>query len=57
MAAAGREWAKKVFPGVEEDWALQKLWDAIYHATRMDMPDPQKPGTSMPRACGSTATS
>ena len=42
VAAAGREWAKKVFPGVEEDWALQKLWDAIYHATRMDMPDPQK---------------
>lgn len=42
VAAAGREWAKKVFPGVEEEWALQKLWDAIYHTTRMDMPDPQK---------------
>ncbi len=42
VAAAGREWAKKVFPGVDEEWAVQKLWDAIYHTTRMDMPDPEK---------------
>lgn len=42
VAAAGRDWAKKVFPGVDEQWAIQKLWDAIYHTTRMDTPDPQK---------------
>lgn len=42
VAAAGREWAKKVFPEAEEEWAIQKLWDAIYHTTRMDTPDPEK---------------
>lgn len=33
-------WAKKVFPGVSEEEALSKLWDAIYKAVRVDRPDP-----------------
>jgi len=33
-------WAKKVFPGVSEQEALNKLWDAIYKTVRVDRPDP-----------------
>ena len=42
VAAAGREWAKRVFPEADAEWAIQKLWDAIYHTTRMDTPNPEK---------------
>lgn len=37
-----RSWAKRVFPEVSEDEAYEKLWDAIFHATRMDKEDPIK---------------
>ncbi len=33
-------WAKKVFPDVSEEDAVEKLWDAIYQAVRVDQPDP-----------------
>lgn len=33
-------WAKKVFPGIAEEEAVEKLWDAILMATRVDTADP-----------------
>jgi aminopeptidase len=33
-------WAKTVFPDLPEDVAVQKLWDAIFAASRVDGPDP-----------------
>lgn len=35
-------WAKRVFPDVSEDEAIEKLWDAIFAATRMNQDDPIK---------------
>ncbi len=35
-------WAKRVFPDVSEEEAMEKLWDAIFKATRMDLEDPIK---------------
>ena len=37
-----RSWAKRVFPELEEDQAYEKLWDAIFEATRMNQDDPIK---------------
>lgn len=37
-----RSWAKRVFPELSEDEAYEKLWDAIFDATRMDLADPIK---------------
>ncbi|MDL2294513.1 aminopeptidase, partial [Ruminococcaceae bacterium OttesenSCG-928-D13] len=34
-------WAQKVFAGETADAAVEKLWEAIFTATRMDMPDPE----------------
>lgn len=33
-------WAKRVFPDVSEDEAMEKLWDAIFYTTRTDQDDP-----------------
>jgi len=33
-------WATRVFPGLSEEQAMQKLWDAILHVSRVDLPDP-----------------
>ena len=33
-------WAKKVFPDVTEAEAMEKLWEAIYEAVRVNEPDP-----------------
>ncbi|MFD1955033.1 aminopeptidase [Paenibacillus thailandensis] len=33
-------WASKVFPGVSEEEAVAKLWDAIFHMVRADLDDP-----------------
>ncbi|MEG0076143.1 MAG: aminopeptidase [Eubacterium sp.] len=33
-------WATKVFPGVEDETAVDMLWDAIFKATRADQDDP-----------------
>ncbi len=35
-----KNWAKRVFPDLSDDEALEKLWDAIFKATRMDQQDP-----------------
>ncbi len=35
-------WAKRVFPNVSEEEAMEKLWDAIFMATRMDLENPVK---------------
>ena len=36
-AVPGREWAKKVFPGLSEDEAVEKLWEAILYTSRADV--------------------
>lgn len=33
-------WAKRVFPDVSEDKAMEKLWNAIFYTTRTDQEDP-----------------
>ena len=33
-------WAKQVFPGLPEDVAVDKMWDAIGHIMRLDCDDP-----------------
>lgn len=40
VAYAVPAWARKVFPDMAEDEAVAKLWDAIFAATRADVPDP-----------------
>ncbi len=42
VAAAGPEWAKKIFPKLPTEKAQAKLWSAIFKATRIDQPDPIK---------------
>lgn len=39
-AVPSKAWAKKVFPGVMVNTAVEKLWDAILLASRADGPDP-----------------
>ncbi|WMJ24143.1 aminopeptidase [Paludicola sp. MB14-C6] len=33
-------WAKKVFPDCDEQTAVEKLWEAIFKAVRIDQPNP-----------------
>ncbi|NEU13943.1 aminopeptidase [Methylobacterium sp. BTF04] len=40
VSAATKPWARSVFPGLPEDEALSRLWDAIFAASRVDGPDP-----------------
>lgn len=40
VAAATPAWAAAVFPGEQKKAAMQKLWDAIFAASRVDAPDP-----------------
>ncbi|HLS54203.1 MAG TPA: aminopeptidase, partial [Tissierellaceae bacterium] len=35
-----KSWAKRVFPNLNEDEAVDQLWQAIFKATRMDLKDP-----------------
>ena len=35
-----KSWAKKVFPKLSEDEAMEKLWDAIFKTVRVDTEDP-----------------
>lgn len=35
-------WAKKVFPNLNEEEQMEKLWDAIFKATRIDLEEPVK---------------
>jgi len=39
-AVPGRDWAKKVFPQLNVNQAVEKLWEAILQASRADGPDP-----------------
>ncbi len=40
VAAAGVEWAKKVFPQLSEENAVSKLWQAIFDSVRLHTEDP-----------------
>ncbi len=40
VGAATPTWARAVFPGEPEEVAVEKLWDAIFTASRIDGPDP-----------------
>ncbi|HEY0785076.1 MAG TPA: aminopeptidase [Acidobacteriaceae bacterium] len=40
LAAATPAWARVVFPGQPEAVAVDRLWDAIFAASRIDSPDP-----------------
>ena len=33
-------WARRVYPELEEEAALERLWDAVAHVCRLDEPDP-----------------
>ena len=37
---AGKAWAKKVFPNISEEEAMEKLWEAILMTSRVDGNDP-----------------
>lgn len=39
-AYPGKQWACRVFPGLDADQAVEKLWQAILCASRADAPDP-----------------
>jgi len=39
-AASAPAWAAKIFPDLEPDKAVEKLWTAIFECTRADQPDP-----------------
>ena len=40
ISVPSKNWAKRVFPDVTEEQAVEKLWDAIFSATRMNLEDP-----------------
>ncbi len=40
VPCATPSWAKLVFPGEPESIAIEKLWNGIFAATRVDQPDP-----------------
>ena len=40
VAAAGEDWAKKIFPELSVEKATEKLWREIFETTRIDQPDP-----------------
>jgi aminopeptidase len=40
VASASPAWAKKVFPHLSEEKALDKLWEAIFQSCRVDVNDP-----------------
>ena len=41
-AVPGKAWAKKVFPKLDEEAAIEALWDAILKTSRVDGNDPVK---------------
>ena len=40
VAAAGAEWAARVFPQLPREQQVARLWDTIGHLCRLDQPDP-----------------
>ena len=53
-AVPGAAWAKKVFPGCSKNQAMEKLWQAILTAARVD-DDPMKAWENTTRTCKSAA--
>ena len=41
-AVPGKAWAKKVFPNLTEEAAMEAMWDVILHTSRADGEDPVK---------------
>ena len=41
-AVPGKAWAKKVFPNLDEDAAVEKMWEVILYTSRADGNDPLK---------------
>ncbi len=37
-----RSWAQVVYPGVQPDEALERLWQGVVHVCRLDEPDPAR---------------
>ncbi len=42
VATPSPKWAKKIFPDMSEEKAIESLWKAICNAVRIDTPDPIK---------------
>ncbi len=42
IAVPSKNWAKKVFPDLEDEEAVSKLWEAIIKTMRLDQKDPLK---------------
>ncbi len=42
VVTPSKDWAKKLFPDLNEDEAIDKLWEYIFKITRADMDDPVK---------------
>ncbi|WNQ14349.1 aminopeptidase [Paenibacillus aurantius] len=40
ISVPGKAWSHKVFPGVTDEESVAKLWEAIFHATRLGAEDP-----------------
>lgn len=40
VSTASKAWAKSVFPDLDEEEAVESLWEAIFQANRIDLPDP-----------------
>lgn len=40
VSTASPSWARKIFPDIPVEQAQSKLWDAIFSACRIDVPDP-----------------
>lgn len=40
VAVPSKAWAKSVFPDLEEDKAMEALWEKVFQATRVDQEDP-----------------
>jgi aminopeptidase len=40
VAVSTPAWARKVFPDLPQDQAVERLWDAIFKVCRIDVPDP-----------------
>lgn len=48
-------WAAYVYPELEPQAALDRLWEAVAHICRLDEPDPVQAWTERTRALGATA--
>ncbi|MBQ2723604.1 MAG: aminopeptidase [Clostridia bacterium] len=44
VSVPSQKWAKKIFPDLETSVAVDKLWEAIAHAVRLECDDPVKAG-------------